>query len=420
MPNLMEFLRLKNLFGQPDIGMGNDMPSQGGITGTPMFNPKQDPYGNINFGPTDVTTPVATPPTAPDEYNVGSRMGELYHPETQATERFNGLMDSYPKAEDYHPSMLRRIGAALVASGHSFDKHGWFTPNKEAMQEGMDFLNKPYNKKLGDWSNQVKPTQAAATLERNQNVNDRTLAYQTVSNELRQQSQDAKAANDTKNAEIREHRAQIYEYKATHPDIKFDFKGPNVMIADPKTGKVTDTGIPTGSMSELDKMNLQHENKMNEIDKTGEEQRNTENVKHSHRITEIGTRGMESRKTRETPGSSNSTNKPETPSQTRIRQFNTARELYNSNPTLRQFIKLGNPGSSDFTVTPPSEGYFGHSGPTKEQYQQIQDAIYSKAAPIPVVSHNTSKVIKQYSPSRNQTRISTDGGKTWKIIQGKQ
>lgn len=38
-----------------------------------------------------------------------------------------------------------------------------------------------------------------------------------------------------------------------------------------------------------------------------------------------------------------------------------------------------------------------------------------KAAPI-----TPPQVIKQYSPSRNQTRISTDGGKTWTIVPGRQ
>lgn len=36
----------------------------------------------------------------------------------------------------------------------------------------------------------------------------------------------------------------------------------------------------------------------------------------------------------------------------------------------------------------------------------------NKAAP--------QQVIKQYSASRNQTRISTDGGKTWKVVEGRQ
>lgn len=36
------------------------------------------------------------------------------------------------------------------------------------------------------------------------------------------------------------------------------------------------------------------------------------------------------------------------------------------------------------------------------------------------IADGTQGVMKQYSPSRNQTRISKDGGKTWTIVQGKQ
>lgn len=460
MPDLMNYLRMANIFSPM---MGNDLPDQGGITGR---MPRPDLFGNIRFG-----NPMAADPTAmgttqvasPDDYDAGARMQELYTPEHVASDRYNELIGGYPKQEDYHPSMLRRIAASLTAVGGSFGPRGFqFNPN--AMEAGMQVLNDPYNRQLGDWKNQIGPAQQSATLERGNNQNERTLAYQTVQQELSQRRADATARNQETKNKIAQDRAEVYRLKSLMPQHVFDFSGPTVKVANKQTGEVKDTGLATGSLSDADKMALQQDNAMEQIGARTQGQIQVEGVRQGGRQELAETRGwkigtipdpndptkqigvqyneisgevkpitMGGRPTTVTPTSRTSTasNKPESPSQTRVRQFNAARELANTRPELKKFIRIGSPGSSDFTITPPSEGMFGHSGPTDAQYKEMQQLIYGGSAPImdrtgkptpttPAGAPPAGNTIKQYSASRDQTRISTDGGKTWKVVPGRQ
>lgn len=416
----MEFLRLKNLFGQPPV-IGNDLPQQGGITGnipynSDMFGPRQDPWGNVSFGPSRVkaTSEMALPASEPG-YDVNKRMSEIYTPETEATQKFTEMVGNYPRLENYKPSMLRRIGSALIATGGSFNQRGQFQPNSAAMESGMEFLNRPHTEKYIDWKNQIGPLQQAATNERYSNINERTMAYQTVASELRQKAQEAKDKNDTINAQIRQQRADAYELKARNPNMKFDFSGPTVLMANPATGQVTDTKIPTGSMSDVDKMTLAQEQALEKITATGEQARQTEDVRQTNRMETIGARGEQARTTKSTPSGATGS-KGELPTQTRVRQFNAAREILNSRPDLRQFIQIGNPGSQDFTITPPNPSAWTQAGrgPTQQQYEEIQRLIYGDNQ-----SNKTQRMVKtQRNNKTGATRQveSLDGGKTWQPV----
>lgn len=390
---MLQFLRMKNLYGQPDPGMVDPAmmdsggPDPGGIMAN-MFQPQADDSGNTFVGPTNrpggVNPAIAADPTS---YDAGQRMRDLYKPETMAGDRLNAMVSQYPKKTDFHPSMLRKIGGALTAVGGSFTPHGKFQMNPDAIAFGDSLMDKPYTEKLTDWKNQIGPAQTSANLERQTNVNERSMAYQTVAQELRQHAQDAKSTNDAKKLEISENRAKVYEFKAHHPGAKFDFSGPTVKVMDPSNGTVEDTGIDTGHMSKLDQMNLAHENTMGEIGARGTEARKTEGEKEINRETLEGVKQPNRVELKGTTSGNSPSNKPETPTQTRVRQFNAARELFNTDEKLRPFIKIGSPGANDFTVTPPSDGYFGHSGPTKEQYKKMQDSIYGNTAPAPMSSH---------------------------------
>lgn len=76
-------------------------------------------------------------------------------------------------------------------------------------------------------------------------------------------------------------------------------------------------------------------------------------------------------------------NKTELPTQTYRRTKNTATEVMNTRPDLAKFI-VNNPDGS-VGITPPSEGLFGHSGPTQDQFDEINKLIYGDS------SDNSSK-----------------------------
>src|SRR5213083_562376 len=205
------------------------------------------------LGPNSIPSGPSMSPSVegeePSEYDIGKRMSQLYRPETQASTRLNQMLNAFPQRGQ--SGFLRKLGAGLIGAATS--QRGGVGQGIQASQE---FLNRPFNQALGDWEAKIKPIEQAANLERYQNVNERTLAYQTVSNELKQQAEQHRVEKNERDAEIKEHRASIYEYKALHPNAVFDFKGPTVLVTNPATKKVEDTKIPTGSMSKIDQMNL--------------------------------------------------------------------------------------------------------------------------------------------------------------------
>src|SRR5687767_4989810 len=124
MPSWLENLRLRNLFGQPEM-IGNDLPSQGGITGT--LPPPPDMFGENSKNPFEgifsqppVTAPAQEPviaPTGGGMSDIASRMSQIYSPETMATDRYNTLVDEMPQRNN--PGMLRKIASVMRSEEHT-------------------------------------------------------------------------------------------------------------------------------------------------------------------------------------------------------------------------------------------------------------------------------------------------------------
>jgi hypothetical protein len=391
MPNLLEFLRQQNIFGAPPIGGNMSLP--------PPATPLPQSFNIQGMGAADsnVMGAMGAGAMPSPQYDVASRMREMYQPTNDASQKLNDLISQYP--QEQNPSILRRIAAMLIdyTKGH---------------QAGQTFFNEPQQKAITDWKNKIGPVEQAANLERYENVNQRTQAYQTISEELRLKAQEAKDKNDTRNAEIRQQRADIYAFKATNPNLKFIMsKGGNVTAINPLTGESHDTGVPTGSLTELAKMNLQNEQRLGQIGAQGANAQTLENMKQTGREGIAETRGWQiyNIPDKDNPGQQKAVkinaitgevkdinagpvSKPTTgaggrgelPTQTRIRQFTKAREIVNSRPDLAKFIKLGSPGANDFTITAPGENFFGSTGPTQQQYNEVQQLIYGGA---PIASH---------------------------------
>lgn len=257
MPNLFDAMRQRNIFQN-------------------IFNPAQDtpsPYDNVSFGPTDVPMPPPTPAQPKsDDLDIAARMKELYTPETAAVDRFNALAAAYPQFKE--PGALRRIGGSILGAltdlGTNFGHTRTGVKGTNVFDE-VSGRNK-YLEDISDWQNQIKPAEQAANLERQNNANERTMAYQTVNQELTQKrDEDRSRAADEKNA--------ILRLKTNNPNLKFDFKGPTVLVTDPATGKVSDTGVKTGHLSDADKLGLMQEGKIEQITTKGAEDRKTHESK---------------------------------------------------------------------------------------------------------------------------------------------
>ncbi len=345
--DFLSSLRLRSLFG-----------------GTPQ----PTPYQNVNF---DTSGGDETP------YNVDDRMKQLYTPETQATDAYNALVQNKPEYE--RPSFLRTIAASLSAFGAGGPK------------AGDDVMNWHNDQNLNDWKNSLAPAQHAADLERQNNVNERTLAHQTVSDELRNRADIAKDKQATKANEIREHRAAIYEFKALHPTMKIIMpKGGNVTAVDPTTGESHDLGIPTGSLSETDKLNLTQEHKLEQIEAQTQGQKDVEGVRQGGRTELAETRGWQL-------GSIPDPNDPTKQIGVKINQITgdiVPIKFGDKNPV---FTKAGTPGAGGKGVQPPNlQEIQDKSRETLGVIDQLLDAKTGKLTPFGSSAVGANRILPIY------------------------
>lgn len=403
MLDFLQNLRLQTLYNP---SFWNSMSNNGMPQGSTSI-PNMEPTFPMDMGPQNVDPGMSAPPPNPNpmgggDDKIGNWLAQLYTPEHQQSDRLDTMLNTYPNRES--PEFQHKgVGGfltklAAIAGG---------------MQQGpgmySEVMDHKFNDKLKDWQTQIGPVERAATLEKQTNTNERTMAMQTIANRLRDEAQQHKEQNDAVNAQIRQQRADVYEFKAKNPGMKLVItKGGNVQAMDPITGEMHDTGIPSGSLTDADKAALTHDYTSKEITQRGEETRKTQDVKHEDTMEEIGARGEQARTTKSTPSGTGNNPRPELPSQTRVRQFNKARELYNSRPDLRPFIKIN--GTNDFQITAPGKSFLGNpQGPTPQQYKEINDAIYGDMGGMaPVSSHGPSNTPVLPSPGQgNKGTVNT-------------
>jgi hypothetical protein len=444
MPDLMQFLRLQNLFGAPQITApgfagGDFMPQQN----PNIMGPKNDPFGNISFGPSmqqamPAQSPMApvAPPMPTSDFDVSGRMQELYQPETMAQDRFNQMLGEYPEAQK--PGWLKVIGATLA---------DLYRPGS-----GMQVIEGNRGRKVADWRNKIGAAQDAASLERQTNTNERQMAGTIATQERLSRADQARAEKDAARTKIMQDRAEVYRLKSLSDTFKFDFSGPKVIVTNPKTGEVKTTDIDTGSLSDADKMALSQQNAV-ELEGTRQKGRESlEETRQGNRESLAETRGwtafntadgktiLVNQITGETkpvqhegplikPGTATGGRSGELPTQTKVRQATSAREFVSRNPSLAKYVQF-TPGN-EFSITPPATGRFS-TGPSQDEYDKIVQAIYGSELPISATRSGSSGTgtpalttkfnpnnpnhKRQRSPSTGKIRESYDGGKTWQIV----
>ena len=197
-----------------------------------------------------------------------------------------------------------------------------------------------------------------------------------ASAKLDQTSEIAKAKLDLatdqggRKLDIAQQRANIYKYKTEHPNMQFKIsKGGNFIAFNPLDGSEIDTGVDSGTMSEEDKQKLIGSQKMEQIEAQGKNAQDLQGIRGAQALEQIGKRVQGAKEVKGITSFHG-----ELPTQTKVRQANTARELINTRPDLSQFIHMNTDGT--FTVDAPSEGVTGHSGPTLEQYTTIRNSLY--------------------------------------------
>jgi hypothetical protein len=411
-----------------DFGVGPQQPS-------PTF-PRMGAIQRIG------TETMNDPMVQQQQPNIADLMRQFYTPETQAGDAFNQLVRNAPQRNK--PGIARR----LAASGAAL---------KGGPQSAEQFMYAPYMRDTADWMAKMDPNYKAAQLENTANANERQLAGSMAQYTMSDRKQTETERKNRSDEEIRRKRAEVYDFKSRNPNMRFDFSGPTVKAADPLTGKVYDTGVATGSMTDMDRINLQGEWGVARARESGAQARATEGVRQEGRERLVDKRGWSV--VQDQDGNTFSINpqtrqmvpfeggapapkqgpltKPGTPRASgagggnealnvQRQRFNTAKQLADTIPGANKWIKFTSP--TTFRIEQP--GRFT-SETEKKLYQDITSKIYgsgnsSSGGPGTgrgggpgVGKQGVTEVRKEFSPSRNQTRITYSDGTT-KIVQGRQ
>ena len=343
---------------------GITQPSQ-----APFIDPSVvNPMGTIGGVPTN-------PDASPDDF-IKRRMGELYTPEHSASDKFNALLAAYPQREK--PGLMRSIIAGMYGLG--------------AGPEGAQkILDEPFNEKLTDWSNQIKYTDQAANLERYTNANERSFANQEVQRELQDQEIKRKEKKDAATEDYQQGslkarlaRTEFMYYKQQHPNhvLQTDNEG-YVYAVNPQDNSVDYLQDADGDMIEASKLpeamrlQIQHQNKVGEIQATG-----------TQRVKEIDETGSQQRQTNQAKPATgaNNPNKPLSAREIAGQRKNRVADLIAADPENSKYIKT-DPNTGAIMLQAPG-GTF--SSPTPEQLAHVKvlrDYIYGPEVGQPSASH---------------------------------
>jgi len=249
-------LRLSSLFGMG----GNDPNADAGPSLPPMSGDGQQatpplPVSSFGGGPSQEMNP-----------DISSMMAKLYQPDTSASDYLKQILQSQPQAPK--PGLLRKLVAGGVAGIKGAENTRMepvgVRPTETPQDAGNAVLGMPqYNQALTNWRQQLAGAQSAANTERASNANQRMAASQTVNDMLKQQHETEVEKHNRANEQAAQARAEIQQFAANNREWQFTSpKGGNYTFINKLTGEKRDTGVPTGTLSQLDEMNLSASNAM--------------------------------------------------------------------------------------------------------------------------------------------------------------
>ncbi len=284
---------------------------------------------------------------------------EQYRPKSEVSDLYRKLLMNPPT--DQPISKMRRL-AGVVSGGLLSGTSVGSTHPELGINIGQEVTNYPNIKSRADYQQRLKELGAGATEEDKYNINQRLLSLGLGSQELRGRQLD-----------ISQQRADAYEFSKTHPNWKpFVQSGGNLFYINPQdpTQKY-DTGLDTGKLTDADKTELLNSGRLAVVERQSEKAKELELLKQTGRETNIGLVGEQQRKNIEARAE-----KPETPVQTRVRQFTKAQQVYNAHPEWKKYIQLNVDGPNTFRINPPSKGFLGSGGTDEETFHKIYQAIY--------------------------------------------
>jgi len=190
--------------------------------------------------------------------------------------------------EKYKPGIMRRIAGALRGAGG--DPEG-----------GRAFVHEPYladvsrrRAMLGDLEKGSKIEQDMGNTAFDRDIKKRTTA-------VAERNAASLEGNRKSLAESRAARILVQKHKMENPNHKIiKTEGGNWVSVNPETNETVDLGIPTGTMSEEDELELKQTGVLQAIAARGAQARTTQAEGNEQELGRISARGEENRTTKQT------------------------------------------------------------------------------------------------------------------------
>lgn len=273
----MTYLRLKSILGNQDDGGSSDN--------------QEDQPPDDSQGPQDFNGPQNT--YDPDKNNITGRMAQLFQPKNTATQAFSDELSNQPDRSNYAPSKGRKLLAFASGLGTASPmgvvdgQPVGFRGNPEgAYDMARKVTDAPYNAAESQYEQKLKPLAIAASQEEKDNTNNRIAANNQLSREISDRSEKNREREVTRkenhDSDINDQNAakndlaqqridaknKALDFLHTHPNYK-SFTGKDGYLhfwnpEDPKSPTLK-SDVQSGQMNDFDKINLHHDNTLNEI-----------------------------------------------------------------------------------------------------------------------------------------------------------
>lgn len=377
-------------------------------------------------------------PMTPD-MSVGStdpltQVEDDYQPSYRAEEDLRALLQQMPRREDYKPTLgdrLAAIGAVAGASRPSGITGGspvGFEFDAASANKNADFLlNRNYNNAMEDYQNRVEPLGKLASLENTRNTNERLISSGQRTSRIAQQRIDETERNNNlrnENADLdredRQKKTDAYVTKMQNSNLKSADDNGELVFVDPTSDppKVVRTGIQTGKMTDLDKMNFQLDSRLEVILAQNKANKDLETLRQTGRTELEGVRQTNRIETKTTPAASSAAGSNAT--QKQAAEFTRAQTAYNEHPEWQPYISLDrNMKRFSIKVPPASSGFLGmgsSAGGNEKVLKDINQYIYGGAQSGATDKSRGKIVLRREIPGqKGKFAISEDDGKTWKV-----
>lgn len=362
--NILDQLRRANVFSAPPYI--DESGAFGGFDRGPT-----NPYENIDFGARPLGNIVSSQYEDIDPID--------FTPEDKYSRMFGEMLGQMPQREN--PNVWRKI-AALIGGSLTGD------------MRGVDqALHAPYYRKLEDWKTRMQPIQVAASDERARNREERMYTQSERSARIRERGIESQEERARARLDLDRQKLELAKLKQDNPNMVFrEQRGGNIFAFNPQTGEAKDTGIHSGSLSDIEKINLglQRDITMEGVRQTNRSVLQEDRQRQEREMVPLR-EASQSRLIREREGVTNRQiqqreqnlrTRPQTSRSGTSSASNQARdlvnratELINRNPDYKDYITID---GLTVTVKPEASGFFGR-GPDKATRDKIMQELYGSS-----------------------------------------